>query len=137
MEERISLLLTQVTRAHRARMGAGLAALGLHLGQEAVLMQLWAEEGLTQSELVERLGVEPPTVTKMLQRMERAGFVTRRADARDARVSRVHLTARGRKLEAPVRAVWRRAEAQLVKRLSPEERALLRRLLRALRDDTP
>jgi len=134
MEERISLLLMQVTKAHRARMGAGLAELGLHPGQESVLMQLWAEEGLTQSELVGRLGVEPPTVTKMLQRMERAGFVTRRADVRDARVSRVHLTARGRKLEAPVQAVWRRAEEQLVKPLSSEERALLRRLLRALRD---
>lgn len=132
MEEKISLLLMQVTKAHRARLGAGLAELGLHLGQEAVLVQLWAQEGLTQSELVERLGVEPPTVTKMLQRMERAGFVTRREDVRDARVSRVYLTAEGRKLEAPVRALWRRAEQRLVKRLSPEERALLGRLLRTL-----
>jgi DNA-binding MarR family transcriptional regulator len=134
MEERISLLLMQVAKAHRARMGEGLAGLGLHLGQETVLMQLWEEEGLTQSQLVERLGVEPPTVTKMLQRMERAGFVTRREDVRDARVSRVHLTPRGRKLEASVRAVARRAEEQLVKRLSPEERSELRRLLRTLRD---
>ncbi len=134
MEERISLLLMQVAKAHRARMGEGLAELGLHLGQEAVLMQLWEEEGLTQSQLVERLGVEPPTVTKMLQRMERAGFITRREDVRDARVSRVHLTPRGRKLEASVRAVSRRAEEQLVKQLSSRERDALRRLLRALRD---
>lgn len=134
MEERISLLLMQVSKEHRARMGAALAELGLHLGQESVLMQLWEEEGLTQSELVERLGVEPPTVTKMLQRMERAGVIQRRADVRDARVSRVHLTPQGRKLEAPVRAVWRRAEEQLVKRLSPEERVVVRRLLGRLRD---
>src|SRR2546430_8771976 len=73
--------------------------------------------------------VEPPTATKMLQRMERAGLIERRPDPEDARVSRVYLTERGRELEQPVLDVWKQLEDQTVAHLSSTEQALMRRLL--------
>jgi MarR family transcriptional regulator, organic hydroperoxide resistance regulator len=116
-------------KAHRARAEAALNQLGLHTGQEMLLLRLWSEEGIPQSLLAAAMGVEPPTATKMLQRMERAGLIERRPDPDDARISRVYLTPRGRALEQPVLEVWKQLEAQTVAGLSPTEQALLRRLL--------
>ena len=94
-----------------------------------LLLRLWSEEGIPQSQLAAAMGVEPPTATKMLQRMERAGLIERRPDPDDARISRVYLTQRGRALEQPVLEVWKQLEAQTVAGLSPTEQALLCRLL--------
>ena len=59
-----------------------LDALGLYHGQPSVLNALWAREGMTQSELCDALNRSPSTITKMIQRMEKAGFVERRDDPR-------------------------------------------------------
>ena len=129
IQDYIGFQVLQIHRAHRRHAEAALNKLGLHTGQEMVLLQLWLEEGIPQSQLAACMEVEPPTATKMLQRMERAGLIDRRPDPEDARVSRVYLTERGRSLEQPVLDVWRQLEAQSVAGLSPTELALLRRLL--------
>jgi DNA-binding MarR family transcriptional regulator len=121
--------LLQVHKAHRARAEAALHKLGLYTGQEMLLLQLWLEEGVPQSQLAACMGVEAPTTTKMLRRMEHAGLIERRPDPEDARVSRVYLTERGRALEGPVLEVWGQLEEQTVAGLSLTEQALLRRLL--------
>ena len=59
--------MVKVTRAHRALASAALTKIDLHIGQERLLMQLWEEDGLTQTQLAERLCIEPPTLTKMLK----------------------------------------------------------------------
>jgi DNA-binding MarR family transcriptional regulator len=129
LKDYIGFKLTQILREHRNRAEVALNKLDLHTGQEMILFQLWNEEGLTQSQLVENLCVEPPTITKALQRLERAGFIQRSQDAEDARVSRVHLTPKGRAVQAQVKKVWDDLEAQTVAGLSEVEKALLRRLL--------
>ena len=125
----MSHLLIQICRAHRYNAEIALNALGLHTGQEMILFQLWEQEGITPSQIAETLCVEPPTVTKMLQRLEKSGFVERRPDVEDGRISRVYLTAEGKSLKIPVQQVWNRLEAQTIGGLSDMEQALLKRLL--------
>ena len=125
--------LISVMRVHRTRASELLHALGVHVGQEMILFQLWQRDGLNQTELTACLGVEPPTTTKMVQRMEANGLVVRRADPRDGRVVQVWLTPRGRALEAPVTEAWQMLEAMTVSRLSAGERAILRELLSKVR----
>lgn len=129
LDDYIGYRILQIHRAHRSRAEAALNQLGLHTGQEMLLFHLWNEEGLTQSQLVDQLCVEPPTVTKTLQRLEQAGLVERRQDAEDARVSRVYLTPKGRALKAQVKKIWENLEALTVQGLSEVEKALMRRLL--------
>ena len=129
IQDYIGFQLLQVHKAHRSRAEGALNKLGLHTGQEMLLLQLWIEEGLPQSQLAACMGVEPPTATKMLQRMEHAGLIERRPDPEDARVSRVYLTERGRALEQPVLDVWKQLETLTVAGLSATELALLHRLL--------
>src|ERR671938_1994268 len=102
IRENMSFVLAKVCKAHRAYVGALLAEYGLHVGQEMVLLELWQEDGLRGGELALRLGVEPPTVTKMLRRLEGCGLVERRSDRTDARSLRVYLTREGRALKEPV-----------------------------------
>lgn len=109
----------------------------MYPGQELILLQLWEQEGLAHSDLVERCRVEAPTVSRTLQRMEAMGFVARRQDPDDARVSRVYLTERGRALREPVERVWTDVEARSMGGFTAEERMLLRRLLLAVRHNLP
>jgi len=138
IEETVGFALAQVCKTHRYAIDGALRGIDdceLRVGQEMLLLQLWREDGVTQSQLGERLMVEPPTVTKMLQRMEGEGMVERRSDSGDARVSRVFLSARGRALEQEVAATWRTVEEQAIAGMSEEERLLLRRLLVQMRQN--
>ena len=122
-------LLARVCKAHRGGVGAALAELGLHVGQEMVLSHLWRQDGLIPSELAERLGVEPPTVTNTLSRMEKAGLLERCRDPGDARCTRVYLTEKGQELREPVERRWEAVQKRAFAGITAEEEALLRDLL--------
>jgi hypothetical protein len=77
IEETVSFRIVLACRAHRNVMAQQLDTLSLYVGQELILGQLWKEEGLTQSCLAERVGIDVSRMTKALQRLERYGLVTR------------------------------------------------------------
>ena len=133
--ETMDFLLAQVSHLHYSRAHQLLEAIGLYRGQPPVLGILWEEEGLTHTELAQRLDKTPSTVTKMLQRMEKAGFIIRRPDAEDQRVSRVYLTDAGRAIQEQVQAIWETTEVETFAGFTIEEHALLRRFLIQLRDN--
>jgi DNA-binding MarR family transcriptional regulator len=83
-----------------------------------------------QQELVDALGIDHSTVTKMLQRLERAGVVARQQSADDRRVVLVHLTEEGCVRRRAVEEMWTRMEAVTSGGLSEEQHAQLLGLLR-------
>jgi DNA-binding MarR family transcriptional regulator len=129
VKARTGFALAKVCKAHRGNVGELLAEHGLHVGQEMVLIELWESDGLRGGELASRLGVEPPTITKMLKRLEGCGLIERRPDPSDARSFRVYLTALGRDLEGPVAGCWERSEERLLAGFSGEERRTFYELL--------
>ncbi len=135
LEESLDFLLAQVCRLHHARAHTLLEALGLYHGQPPMLHALWEQDGLTHSELAARLHVQPATMTRMVQRMEKAGFVERRSDAADERVSRVYLTDAGRAIQNKVKQVWHTLEKETFAGFSAEERTSLRRFLLQMREN--
>jgi len=106
--------------------------LGLYRGQTPVLRALWSQDGLTQTELTERLDRSPSTITKTVQRMEKVGLVRRGPDDRDERVSRVYLTDAGRGLQPAVEEMWRNFDRQLFAGFTAQELALFHDLLTRL-----
>lgn len=124
-----SFRLLAAFKRFRAPLESALAAAGLTAGQDFLLAELWQEDGLCQVALVQRLGVEQPTVAKAVKRLEAAGFLTRRAHERDARKTRIWLTERGRAVRPQVEAAWRAADELLGAGLTEAERAELVRLL--------
>lgn len=129
----LDFLLAQVSRLHHARVHQLLEALGLYRGQPRVLHILWDQDGLTHKELAATMQVTPVTITKMIQRMEKAGFVQRRPDPADQRASRVYLTDAGRAVQTQVEATWQQMEQDGFAGFSEEERTTLRRFLQQIR----
>lgn len=127
--------MVQVCKAHRNQAAAVLAELGLHTGQEILLMHLWEHDGLIQSELASLMQVEAPTLTKMIHRMEKAGFLERRKDEEDARICRIYLTQAGRSLQKPVTCAWNLLEKRVLANLTQEEQFVFRRLLLQVRNN--
>jgi DNA-binding MarR family transcriptional regulator len=133
--ESLDSLFAQICRLKHARIHTLLEALGLYRGQPSVLRALWEQEGLMHTELARRLQVQPATITKMLQRMQKAGFIERRPDPDDQRVSRVYLTEAGRAVRANVQEVWRQLEEEAFAGFTLEERVLLRRFFLHIREN--
>ncbi len=69
-----------------------------------VLMSLWQEDGLKAIELGRRAGLEPSTMTGLLDRMVRDGFVVRSPDPSDRRVHRIRLTERANQVRSAAEA---------------------------------
>jgi len=128
-------LLAQVCRLHHTRVRAALDSLGLFRGQPPVLHLLHEEDGLTHGALATRLGVTPATVTKMLRRMEKAGWVIRRPDTSDQRVSRAYLSEAGRAVIVEMDAALQRLDEEALAGFTLEERVLFRRFLLHTRDN--
>ena len=91
---------------HRARTAALLAPLGLHPGQEALLLELARTGPMIQAQLSEALGVEPPSVTLMTRKLEASGHIRRKPVPSDKRASIVELTDSGKALADQVKQLW-------------------------------
>jgi DNA-binding MarR family transcriptional regulator len=91
---------------HRARAAQLLAPLGLHVGQEALLLELERTGPRIQAQLSEALGCEPPSVTLMTRKLEAAGHIKRTPDPADKRATVVALTESGKGLAEEVRRLW-------------------------------
>lgn len=126
-------MLAALARGIKARVDAALSQHGVRVGQEFVLRELWREDGLTPGELAKRIGVETPTVTRAVQRMEAAGLARREPDPEDARLVRVRLTERGRELEGVVPEVMRQVWDEALRGFSEDEKAQLWRLMERVR----
>jgi DNA-binding MarR family transcriptional regulator len=121
---------------HRQLMARTLVEDGSHPGQAVCLRILAARDGISQRDLAHALHLTPPTVTAMLQRMERGGIVERHPDEADQRVTRVRLTAEGRRLEERLRSIFARYIGQALDTMTEADRLELERLLIILADNT-
>jgi len=91
-------LISRATLAVTSHLKKGFANEGIGTIKPAylgVLLALWNEDGLKANELGKRAGLEPSTMTGLLDRMERDGVVKREPDPNDRRANRIHLTQEG------------------------------------------
>jgi DNA-binding MarR family transcriptional regulator len=84
------------------------------------------------SDLAAALGVQPPTVTKMISRLAAQDYVERRASKGDGRQALVFLTARGRRTIVGIDKVWKRIEKDAISGIDDKDRKKLRKLLRQI-----
>jgi len=124
--------LDKISFQMRRDYNESLRELNLYVGQDNLLFRLWVGDGITQMQLCEHLKCEPPTVTNMVKSMEQNGFIYRERDERDARVMRIFLTDKGKELENPVKLIWKQQQEKLLNSILPEERIILRELMKRM-----
>jgi DNA-binding MarR family transcriptional regulator len=133
--ESLNFLLIEVCKLHYANSHDLLEQIGLYRGQPPLLQTLSHQEGLSHSELARQLHVKPATITQMIKRMEQAGFVQRRRDVADERVSRVYLTDLGRAIQGDLEQVQGKMEAGTFSGFSKAERELVAQFLSRMRQN--
>ena len=133
-EMTVGQLLAQVCRMTGHHLRMHMERLGLHRGQGFALIQLWHHDGVPQGDLARGMHIRPASVTNMIQRMERDGWIRRERDADDQRVVRVYLTDKAKALRSEAQTVFREMEDDLISIYTAQELATLKRLLLKLHD---
>ncbi len=111
----------------RSHLDEAARSAGLTPPQAHLLIQLDAPTRM--SDLAERRVCDPSTITAMIQRLERDGFVERAADPRDGRVRHIQVTTKGRRARAVFLEIAGDGSS-LVSGLSDVQRAMLAALFR-------
>ena len=128
----LSYLLARASHTVYREFHAQVQAAGLSSLEWRLLATLSDGDGLTIGELAREILAQQPTLTKLVQRMEKAGWVQRGADPRDARRTLVFETAQGR---GTVAALLRQAKAHedtLLEGFSARDVTSLKKILRTL-----
>ena len=115
-------ILAQLFRLSFHRMYALLSSSGLYPGQHHLLAQLGRRDGQNQAELAALLLIKPSTITVMIRRMTRSGFVERRLDSKDKRVYRIFLTEKGQQILQQANIHLKQIEEETFADFSPQER---------------
>ena len=121
-ERHIGFLISDVARLMRTAFDRRVRRLGLTRSQWLVINRLYRRPGATQSELAEMLEVEKATAGRMVDRMEKKGWVVRRPDAADRRVNRLHLTAEAHLIQVQLAQIADRTVDDALALLAPRER---------------
>lgn len=102
---------------------------GLYRGQPPLLFALHENDGQSQRELSEKLGIQPATITMMVKRMTKAGLIERKQDAEDQRIFRVYLTDEGKETRKRAAVIMKQLENECFGHISEDEKETLAKLL--------
>jgi MarR family transcriptional regulator, organic hydroperoxide resistance regulator len=98
LDRHLFFWLTQVIGARDRELAQGLREFGLRVPEWRALAALYARKHSTMSELAELATIDRTTLTRTVDRMQDAGWLERLADDADMRVTRLSLTAAGRRM---------------------------------------
>ena len=136
IDRSLGYLVNRLGRSMAQQLAERMRPAGIGIGQWAVLLILWARDGLSQAELARHVAIEPPTMVRTIDRLVRDGLVRRVPDPSDGRVSRIHLTDRGRSLRDELVPMAVAVNEATVARLTAAEGRTLERLLTKLVEET-
>lgn len=135
IESEIRTLLQTIAIQTRKNYAQKLRELGLHIGQELALFHLWEQEGLTQSQLRNKIGTEASTMSNMLRKLERDEIVYRTPDEQDHRITNVYLTKKGKQLKEPITQMWKEHEQEMFNGIESEKLQLLQDILQKVKSN--
>src|SRR5215208_7141618 len=130
LNDSVGWLLNNAARLSARRLSGKLAGYNVTPPQWGVLVALWEQDGLSLSELAKRSFFDGPTMTGIVDRLEKSNLVERRRDSTDRRVISVYLTEEGRRLRDLLPKLSEEANEESVAGLSEHEVETFTRTLR-------
>lgn len=121
----LGFLIHDVARLMRRRFELRGSEYGLSAAQWRVIFRVAKDEGLAQARLAELLEIEPISVSRLLDRMEDAGWIERRPGAEDRRVRAVFLSARSQSIYGRIRGMAHEVYGEALAGMSDIEKAAL------------
>ena len=133
--DRLGLLIHDAARLMRRRFEARASSYGLSSAQWRLLARAAKEPGVAQARLAELLEIEPISVSRLVDRMEEAGWIERRPDPTDRRVRQIFPTERSLAAFGAIKGVAGEVYEEALAGLSGEARKALIQGLTALVDN--
>jgi MarR family transcriptional regulator, transcriptional regulator for hemolysin len=130
---RLGYLIHDVSRLRRVTYDRELAPLGITRSQWWVLAFISRNDGLPQTQLAHELDVGKVALGSLIDRLQTAGFVERRADEKDRRVKRVFLTAKALKLITEIAPINDSFNARILKGIPRKDLELTSQTLYAMK----
>jgi DNA-binding MarR family transcriptional regulator len=96
--------------------------------QWTILVQLWKQDGVSQQVIADETGRDKPSTTRLLDHLERDGYLQRRVDATDRRLNLIFLTENGIAAERAVMQVANEALDDITEGVTEEEMATVKRV---------
>ncbi len=121
--------LGQVMKAHFSLSHGELEKEGLYPGQPQLLFVLNKKDGISQREIADILNTKPATITVMIKRLEKSGFLYKKNDEHDGRVSRVFLSEKGKIACNNLKTVINKIDKICLENFSDDEIETLNKLL--------
>ena len=121
--------VSRISKTLRCRFNQAANEEGLFSGQQHIIHLLKHNEGLTVSQIAKATGVATATASVSIKRMEKAGFVERKSDENDARITKLYLTQKGELAPEHIKEKMDSQEQFITKGLSDDEINLLSDLL--------
>jgi DNA-binding MarR family transcriptional regulator len=115
-------LLHRASQAVGVVFGMGMAGNGLTPRQLAILLAVAENEGVSQTDLVERTGIDRSTLADVVKRLKGKGLLQRRRTKEDARAYAVKLTEEGRKVLRTAEPLARRVDSHILVALPAKQR---------------
>ena len=120
--EQLGMLIGEVYRLWRSRLDEQLLPMGLSQSRWQVLLHLdYRGDGVVQKTLADWLGIEGPSLVRLLDRMTADGWIERRDSDCDRRAKTVHLTHKAQQAIGDIRRIATRLRNELLKGVSSEE----------------
>jgi MarR family transcriptional regulator for hemolysin len=110
-----------VSRQWKRRLGHLFHDIGLTQARSSVLLELSRQDEATQIELARVLGIEGPTLVRLIDGLERAGLVERHPCASDRRAKRLRLTAAAGPVIAEMNRILAASRTELLEGVSAKE----------------
>lgn len=127
--------LSTVNRKLRAVFDARVKERGLTLPRARALFALTRKDGLNQRELADELDIETPTIVRLLDGMEKQGFIERRVEVSDRRAKQIHMTELGRTIADEILKLADEIRADVLRGVDPGEVAAVLKVVRTIADN--
>ncbi|WP_413052188.1 MarR family transcriptional regulator [Pseudomonas bubulae] len=135
-QHRFGMQLAQMSRGWRAELDRRLAGLGLSQARWLVLLHLARfDEAPTQRELAQSVGVEGPTLARLLDSLEAQGLVQRHAVVEDRRAKKIVLSDSTRPLIEQIEAIATALRQELFVGIDEEEARICLRVHKRILDN--
>lgn len=128
----VFIAFKRVMHLNRRLLMRTVSASGGHPAQAGCLWAIASHDGISQRDLADLLHLSRPTVTTMLQKLERAGLVQRWDDETDQRITRIRVTDSGRSFNDALRSAHAAYVDAAIGPMSVPDRLELERLLTML-----
>ncbi len=134
-KEQLGKILFHIARLHATRADQFMDKIDLYRGQGMLIKFLSRHDGLTHSEIAEKLAISPAAATKVIKRLEEQDYLQRRPDPRDERISRVFILPAGVQVAEEIENIFMDLDKNTFQGFSDEELQQLHGFLKRMQEN--